>query len=139
MCGGKEPHELDNHECGKCPKNKNAKCVPTGKQVCSCGMPQSYPIPHEHDQTEREKAIIAHYETQEAKLKEPKSPHVKKVWVGVEVFQLIVQDVHLFADFEAAKKWFKEYTGYYWPGLEGEAGWDEHFDQTKIFELEVPG
>lgn len=29
---------------------------------CNCGFPQSYPIPHEHDQTEREKVIIAYYE-----------------------------------------------------------------------------
>jgi hypothetical protein len=31
------------------------------KKLCRCGMPQSYPIPHEHDQTEREKQIIAHF------------------------------------------------------------------------------
>ena len=27
-------------------------------KLCSCGNPQSYPIPHEHDWTEREKQII---------------------------------------------------------------------------------
>ena len=27
------------------------------KELCSCGMPQSYPIPHEHDLTDREKRI----------------------------------------------------------------------------------
>ncbi len=26
-------------------------------KICSCGMPQSYPIPHEHDMTDREKSI----------------------------------------------------------------------------------
>lgn len=31
------------------------------REMCSCGFPQSYPIPHEHDQTEREKQIIKHY------------------------------------------------------------------------------
>lgn len=31
-------------------------------KLCSCGFPQSYPIPHEHDRTEREKQIIGHYE-----------------------------------------------------------------------------
>lgn len=31
------------------------------KKYCSCGFPQSHPIPHEHDQTDREKAIIKHY------------------------------------------------------------------------------
>jgi len=30
-------------------------------KFCSCGCPQTYPIPHEHDQTEREKAIIKHF------------------------------------------------------------------------------
>ena len=31
--------------------------------ICSsCGFPQSFPIPHEHDRTEREKEIIAHYD-----------------------------------------------------------------------------
>lgn len=29
---------------------------------CPCGNPQSSPIPHEHDQTEREKAIIKYFE-----------------------------------------------------------------------------
>ena len=38
------------------------KCAVTnwGKHVS--GSPQSYPIPHEHDRTEREKAIIDYYE-----------------------------------------------------------------------------
>ncbi len=31
------------------------------KEFCSCGQPQSSPVPHEHDQTDREKAIIAYY------------------------------------------------------------------------------
>ena len=31
------------------------------KEICSCGFPQSHPIPHEHDQTDREKAIVAYY------------------------------------------------------------------------------
>lgn len=29
---------------------------------CACGFPQSYPIPHEHDRTDREKLIIGNYE-----------------------------------------------------------------------------
>lgn len=28
QCGGKEPHEYDVNECGRCPKNKEARCVP---------------------------------------------------------------------------------------------------------------
>jgi len=31
--------------------------------ICSCGNPQSFPIPHEHDQTDREKQIVKHYES----------------------------------------------------------------------------
>lgn len=31
-------------------------------KLCSCGFPQSCPIPHEHDQTVREKAIVKHFE-----------------------------------------------------------------------------
>ena len=33
----------------------------TGK-LCSCGFPQSCPIPHEHDQTVREQTIVKHFE-----------------------------------------------------------------------------
>ena len=36
---------------------------------CACGFPQSHPIPHEHDRTEREKAITAHYEKERDALK----------------------------------------------------------------------
>lgn len=32
---------------------------------CPCGFPQSSPIPHEHDQTDREKVIIKHFEDQQ--------------------------------------------------------------------------
>ena len=35
-----------------------------------CGHPQSSPIPHEHDQTEREKAIIRHFKELNADLLE---------------------------------------------------------------------
>ena len=31
------------------------------EKLCSCGFPQSFPIPHEHDQTKREKQIISYY------------------------------------------------------------------------------
>ena len=34
----------------------------TKGELCSCGFTQSFPIPHEHDRTEREKIIIGHYE-----------------------------------------------------------------------------
>ena len=34
------------------------------EKLCSCGFPQSEPIPHEHDQTDREKVIVEHFEKQ---------------------------------------------------------------------------
>lgn len=39
----------------------------TKTKLCACGQPQSYPVPHEHDRTERERQIIEHYEQREAK------------------------------------------------------------------------
>jgi len=27
-CGGAEPHEFDESECGKCPMDKSARCIP---------------------------------------------------------------------------------------------------------------
>lgn len=40
------------------------------KQImCSCGFPQSSPLPHEHDRTEREKKIIRHYKQRIEKLR----------------------------------------------------------------------
>ncbi len=27
MCGGKEPHWLEENECGHCPKHPDAKCI----------------------------------------------------------------------------------------------------------------
>ena len=41
------------------------------KKLCKgCGFPQSFPIPHEHDRTDRENAIIKHFEDIISKLKE---------------------------------------------------------------------
>ena len=39
-------------------------------EMCACGFPQSHPIPHEHDRTEREKAIIEALERENKKLAE---------------------------------------------------------------------
>ena len=27
-CGGSKPHRYDDEECGKCPRNKSATCIP---------------------------------------------------------------------------------------------------------------
>jgi hypothetical protein len=60
----------------------------------------------------------------------------KVIYVGVEVFGLIVTDVHLFPSKVAAKEWFKKYTGVPYP--ENDAEWESAelgpFEQTKIFE-----
>lgn len=44
------------------PERKGKTMMADKKKYCSCGNPQSYPIPHEHDRTEREKQIIKHFE-----------------------------------------------------------------------------
>ena len=78
-----------------------------------------------------------------------------ELWIGVEVFQLIVQDVHVFKTEEEAEKWFREWT----KTLTHPEGWsydefyhlnlpkeddrwgtveDEDYDQSKIYRIEVP-
>jgi len=59
-CGMKAIH---NGECLAC----KPVSQPASEGLCSCGNPQSHPIPHEHDLSAREKEIIAHYE---ARIKE---------------------------------------------------------------------
>jgi hypothetical protein len=69
-----------------------------------------------------------------------------KLWIAVEVFQGVVQDVHVFKTREEAEKWFKGYTGlsyenYYaepdtYPEVE-EGEYNEDYEETKIFEAEV--
>lgn len=59
VCGGwwdqnKDTTDKDEVTCKKCLK----------LMYCACGHPQSYPIPHEHSQTDREKVIIKHFEDQ---------------------------------------------------------------------------
>jgi len=65
-------------------------------------------------------------------LEEPEGP-----WVGVEVYGLIVQDVHIFLKEEEAVKWWESYTGLEYGTLYDEDGncVDEDYDQTKIFAL----
>lgn len=43
------------------PKRED-KIMENTRELCSCGNPQSYPVPHEHDRTDRKKQIIKHYE-----------------------------------------------------------------------------
>jgi len=68
-------------------------------------------------------------------LEEPEGP-----WVAVEVYGLLVQDVHIFWTAEEAEEWFENYT----EGLTPETLYDEHgncvnndYDQCKIFALGV--
>jgi len=62
-----------------------------------------------------------------------------KIYIGVEVYQLIVQDVHLFFKEKEADAWFKKYTGVdhkdFYPDNEP---FNEDCDQSKIFEIELP-
>jgi len=64
-------------------------------------------------------------------LEEPKGP-----WVGVEVYGLLVQGVHIFWKEDEAEAWFKKYTGFEYGKLyvDGECMNDD-YDQTSIFTL----
>lgn len=57
------------------------------------------------------------------------------VWVGVEVYGLIIQDVHLFANREDAVAWWEEYTEIKYGTLYDENGEciAPDYDETKIF------
>ena len=69
-----------------------------------------------------------------------------KVYIVVEVYQLIVSGVYVTKEFGDAKRKFKEYTGVDFDTFK--AKWDANkdvtseellgdFDQTKIFEFEL--
>lgn len=67
---------------------------------------------------------------------------MKKLYVCVEVYGLIVQDVHVFWSEELADDWFKNYTGAseYPKDDDAYSEFIEEFhdyDQTKIFIVEV--
>lgn len=64
------------------------------------------------------------------------------LWIAVEVYQGVVQDVHIFKTEKEAEEWFKKYTGlsyddYYSddPSVEG-LFYDADYEQTKIFKVE---
>jgi len=60
-----------------------------------------------------------------------------QIHIGVEVYGLLVQGVHIFLSIEEAEKWFKEYTGLEHGTLYDEDNsCDDDYDQTKIFTLE---
>lgn len=61
-----------------------------------------------------------------------------KIWIGVEVYQLIINDVHVFFTEDDARTWFKDYTGInYNDLLKKPQLLDEDHDQTKIFEVDI--
>ena len=49
------------------------------KKMCSCGSPQSYPIPHEHDMTERELLILKQYAIETEKIKQERDERIEKL------------------------------------------------------------
>uniref|UniRef100_A0A6M3LTN1 Uncharacterized protein n=1 Tax=viral metagenome TaxID=1070528 RepID=A0A6M3LTN1_9ZZZZ len=63
-------------------------------------------------------------------LEEPEGP-----WVAVEVYGLIVQDVHIFWKLDEAIAWWENYTGLKYGTLYDEDGncVNDDYDQTKIF------
>lgn len=60
-------------------------------------------------------------------------------WIAIEVFGLIVSDVHVFETEAEAEEWFQSYTGRPYPrnDAEWEAMSETEYDQTKIFGKEV--
>lgn len=62
--------------------------------ICPCGNPQSYPIPHEHDRTDREHEIIAHFR---AKIKELELVQTKSL--------IKTRSLTTLEDFKSLKKW----------------------------------
>lgn len=78
-----------------------------------------------------------------------------ELWIGVEVFQLIVQDVHVFKTGAEAEQWFREWTKtighpegwsydefyhYNLPKEDEQFGvpQEEDYDQSRIYRVEVP-
>lgn len=68
------------------------------------------------------------------------------IYIVVEVYGLIINDVHVFFTEKEAEDWWGEYTHVPWEEykkryLEGDEEWDavvrEDYDQTKIFVKEV--
>ena len=68
-----------------------------------------------------------------------------KLYIGVEVQGLIIQDVHVFTDPAKQFEWFKETTGVdYWEytnrlaeGEDSDCILSEDWDQTKLFNVTV--
>ena len=61
-----------------------------------------------------------------------------KLYVAVEVYELIVQDVHIFKSEKQAKEWFRKYTGIPHDDFyENDEPAIEEYDQTKIFEVDI--
>jgi len=60
-----------------------------------------------------------------------------KTYVATEVYDLVIQDIHLFSSEEEADEWFKEYTGLDYGTLYDEHGEcvKKEYDETKIFIL----
>jgi len=58
----------------------------------------------------------------------------RKLIIGVEVFQGIVTDAHVFPDWNKAQDWYKDYTGTV-HGSQDELS--DNFDQTKLFEVDL--
>ena len=63
---------------------------------------------------------------------------IKKLWIGVEVYGLIVSGVHAFWNEKLAEDWFKQYTGIEYSAYSADPDvMPEKYDQTKIFVVEV--
>ena len=68
-----------------------------------------------------------------------------KLYIFVQVFQGVVDDVSLFLSFDEAEKAWQEWTGFkenYGDHLPGETlyhNYNEDYDESKIFEVKFKG
>jgi len=65
----------------------------------------------------------------------------KKIYILVNNFMGINDDVDVLIDFETAKKAFKKYTGFAYNDnyqFNDNEGFSEKFSETKIFEIKLP-
>ena len=70
-------------------------------------------------------------------LKDLPAPETKR-WIGVEVYGLIVTEVHVFNNKAEAEQWFEKYTGVAWEKFSLQDTRRSYcYDQTKIFEVDL--
>lgn len=57
---------------------------------------------------------------------------VRRIWIAVETYEGLVQDVHLFFKEKEALDWYQDYTGFSY----GKNN-NEDYEETKIFVIDL--